>query len=1155
MGIQLMTGIIRACLASTSNKTSKRELPTIAIKSAAILFMAAVIPASAVAGDALWFDNQGPTPAGSEYDYFDASRWDGGSIPSSGDVVLIDVEVFWDFSDPLDVPNILRNQQYKIRFDPLSHLSQSNTVNYYSLEFSSHSLDNNTFIQSSGTINLQSNFFVSGGNFAFDMEVAGGVNYHFGGAALYRIEGGTLNIGETGYIGNSARSNSQGLNAQFELAGGAVNGNLKIGAQGNGSYLQTGGTFTGNSIGIGHDSASNGDDPNDFVTPTLTLQGGVLDVNYLTAGNYGSSGHIQLEGGTLLLDTDIPQSHIKLGANTAATMVITGTAEINPDAPINRAGGLIIQEVDGIDSTVTQDGNSVARFFSVANDGVYRMNGGLLEAFEIDNTGKFVQNAGTVKVTSLFEPTNNLPPHWQNGIFSSSGSYILNGGALDAHSLRINDGSATIDFNMTGGTLLANTLFVTSGLFEQNGGVALVGYGTNEPNNSVAVGSAGRYYLNNGNLNTSEMWVSAGGLFRQTDGTSALGNLYNSGDVIFSGGDIRANDLNNTGRTLLSNGTVTIDGSIDNGASAILSMSNLAAPVTIADASVNRGEVYVLTSNVRSESNWLEKGKFSSSASTTSFNELTVDEGGLFGLYAGSTAIVHGQFAGDAMLTVGKTGVGSFEMKGGSRLFADPLTTHKVVIGEDAGSYGLLSIYEGSIMDAGGYFYAGQNAGSEANIRVSGAGSTLSSNYMLVGGDGEAGMLVNDGAQVTSSIADIGYSGIGAVTVDGGRWDNQYDLSMGANGGRGSVTMSNGGVMTSNNVHISSAGFSFTQLGVTGTGSALHVQQDLTMSGSGFNSITVSDGAMLTNYDASISSTSAAIVSVSRNNAIWITQHNLDIGSATGARAQFDVYDNASADIGNRLRVMNSASSLRLEDATVRTASLQNAGTVDLRGVSEIFGDVSNNQGGIIKVAAASSATFHDAVAHDGDEINVAAGGTAVYLGDFSGAGSFTGDGLNQFEAGFSLGDSPAISFHDGEFGLGENARTLIKLGGINMTEFDMIDVSGIATLAGELQVDWFAMPSLCNTFCLDNGPFTGQAGDSWDILNAETIIGEFDLLTLALLDGSLAWDVDYLLDDFGTDTLRLSIVNVSSVPVPAAVWLFGSGLIGLIGMARLKAA
>ena len=31
--------------------------------------------------------------------------------------------------------------------------------------------------------------------------------------------------------------------------------------------------------------------------------------------------------------------------------------------------------------------------------------------------------------------------------------------------------------------------------------------------------------------------------------------------------------------------------------------------------------------------------------------------------------------------------------------------------------------------------------------------------------------------------------------------------------------------------------------------------------------------------------------------------------------------------------------------------------------------------------------------------------------------------------------------------------------------------------------------------------------------------------------------------------------INASAVPVPAAVWLFGSGLLGLVGVARRKKA
>ena len=34
-------------------------------------------------------------------------------------------------------------------------------------------------------------------------------------------------------------------------------------------------------------------------------------------------------------------------------------------------------------------------------------------------------------------------------------------------------------------------------------------------------------------------------------------------------------------------------------------------------------------------------------------------------------------------------------------------------------------------------------------------------------------------------------------------------------------------------------------------------------------------------------------------------------------------------------------------------------------------------------------------------------------------------------------------------------------------------------------------------------------------------------------------------------DGLGFELINTTVVPVPAAVWLFGSGLIGLIGLAR----
>jgi hypothetical protein len=63
---------------------------------------------------------------------------------------------------------------------------------------------------------------------------------------------------------------------------------------------------------------------------------------------------------------------------------------------------------------------------------------------------------------------------------------------------------------------------------------------------------------------------------------------------------------------------------------------------------------------------------------------------------------------------------------------------------------------------------------------------------------------------------------------------------------------------------------------------------------------------------------------------------------------------------------------------------------------------------------------------------------------------------------------------------------------------------------------------------------------------------------TLASGTSSLALTINVLGDANGdplTASTISSSITVSAVPVPAAVWLFGSGLLGLIGVARRKAA
>ena len=48
---------------------------------------------------------------------------------------------------------------------------------------------------------------------------------------------------------------------------------------------------------------------------------------------------------------------------------------------------------------------------------------------------------------------------------------------------------------------------------------------------------------------------------------------------------------------------------------------------------------------------------------------------------------------------------------------------------------------------------------------------------------------------------------------------------------------------------------------------------------------------------------------------------------------------------------------------------------------------------------------------------------------------------------------------------------------------------------------------------------------------------------------------VTMFFSDNAIATATVTTMTVNPVPIPAAVWLFGSGLIGLIGIARRKKA
>ncbi|MCW9025191.1 MAG: PEP-CTERM sorting domain-containing protein, partial [Gammaproteobacteria bacterium] len=78
----------------------------------------------------------------------------------------------------------------------------------------------------------------------------------------------------------------------------------------------------------------------------------------------------------------------------------------------------------------------------------------------------------------------------------------------------------------------------------------------------------------------------------------------------------------------------------------------------------------------------------------------------------------------------------------------------------------------------------------------------------------------------------------------------------------------------------------------------------------------------------------------------------------------------------------------------------------------------------------------------------------------------------------------------------------------------------------------------------------------NWPLLECQWGLGPCTLLVDQTGTLTVAFDVEIGKDYFfGASANVNGYTDVSAVPVPAAVWLFGSGLIGLIGFSKRKKA
>ena len=121
------------------------------------------------------------------------------------------------------------------------------------------------------------------------------------------------------------------------------------------------------------------------------------------------------------------------------------------------------------------------------------------------------------------------------------------------------------------------------------------------------------------------------------------------------------------------------------------------------------------------------------------------------------------------------------------------------------------------------------------------------------------------------------------------------------------------------------------------------------------------------------------------------------------------------------------------------------------------------------------------------------------------------------------------------------------------------LDIRGTTAEGGVFFVELFSEldgGGTSSAVILGGGPQFPASATTWQTLNFTGFAGPDTSGGITLQLNAACAPVAGCISDIEIDNVQIfADVEVSAVPVPAAVWLFGSGLLGLIGVARRKTA
>jgi hypothetical protein len=961
------------------------------------------------------------------------------------------------------------------------------------------------------------------------------------GSGTFNQSGGTNTVGDTLTLGKQAYSTGS-----YHLDGGSLaSSNTVVGDGGSGYFSQTGGTHTvAQTLTLGKQAGSYG---------YYSLIGGSLTANNVVIGD-GGYGNFYQSGGTHTVAQTLTLG--KQAGGYGSYQFVRGEL-FTGDVIVGDSGsGYFSQGYNYpyVDNPIHRVSGTLTLGKQAGGNGNYSISNGLLDAKHIvigdAGTGYFSQFGGTVEAETLTLGKQA----------SGYGSYDLIFGDLSAGEVVVGDagvgtfnqgdtyyagiygytptntvnGTLTLGkqagsqgtYNLVRGLLTAKNTLVGdagSGTFNQSGGEHRV---AETLTLGKQAGSYGTYNLSGGELTSSNLVVGdAGtGIINQTGGTNTVGQTLVLGKQAGSNGsyNLKAGALAAKDEIVgdAGNGTFT-QGEGNYGYS---SSNKVEGTLTLGKQAGGKG-VYNLIAGILQA-----KDAVIGDAGTGVFNQTggtnTIGQALVLGKQSGSQGSYNlkaGELAANEEI-VGDAGTGVFDQTGGTNTVGQAL-----VLGRQLGGLGVYNLRAGALVandevvgNAGnGTFTQGEgNYGYSSSNTVNG---TLTLGKQA-GSNGVYNLLA--GVLKTSDTV-VGDAGIGTLNQLGGSNGVDGTLTLGKQAeGSGAYNLTAGDLTTDRTVVGDAGAGAFTQSGGTHWATFLTLGQQ----SEAYGQYTLLNGGLSSFYTV-IGDEGTGVFT--QTGGLHQTL-NLTLGKQAGSSGTYNLRGGDLNVYGNIVDGAGQGSLLISGGSLNFTSSSMFNG-----GVQEVDVDTLKLSGqGAIKLTNGVQVTFQQAVVHNGKEIRLDAGTNAIFNGAFSGKGPFTGAGTATFNSILNVGDGPITFNVAGNMVLGEHSKSIMQIGGTGRgTGYDAVDVGGTLNLDGELNIVGL------------NG-FTGKLGDVFDLYQAETIWGQFDLLTLLTLGEGLSWKIEYLIDAIGTkDIVRLSVV--SSVPLPASVWLLQSALFGLLAMRR----